>query len=254
MYINGYNITLGADPEVFVKARTQTREFFYCPQGLIMGTKSEPYRVEKGAFQVDGMAAEFNIDPVEDSDGFVDNIATVLGQLKSTLNEQGYDVYAVPVAHFSQKHYDEVADENKELGCNPDYNAYTGQVNPSPTPPTDEIFRTGAGHIHIGWGSGFNTSDPELLKACCHVIKHMDRHVGRPLAEVSRDYKRRSLYGAEGAFRPTSFGVEYRTPSNSWLNSKDAVKWVSDNTFKAVEAAFQVGWDAEVESAPEIYT
>jgi hypothetical protein len=47
--------------------------------------------------------------------------------------------------------------------------------------------------------------------------------------------KRRSLYGAAGCFRPKSYGVEYRTLSNSWLASKELMEWVFATTKKSIE-------------------
>ena len=57
----------GADPELFVKRDGE----FKSGHGLIEGGKENPYPVERGAVQVDGMALEFNIDPAADEDNFV---------------------------------------------------------------------------------------------------------------------------------------------------------------------------------------
>ena len=51
-------ITVGADPELFVKKGRS----FQSAYGMIPGTKQKPKKVIKGAVQVDGMALEFNID------------------------------------------------------------------------------------------------------------------------------------------------------------------------------------------------
>jgi hypothetical protein len=42
------------------------------------------------------------------------------------------------------------------------------------------------------------------------------------------DKKRRELYGALGAYRPKSYGVEYRVLSNAWLESKEKMDIVYD--------------------------
>ena len=52
-------MTFGCDPELFVVNGND--EFVY-PE-WIPGNKEEPHPVEHGAVQIDGMAAEFNIDP-----------------------------------------------------------------------------------------------------------------------------------------------------------------------------------------------
>ncbi len=53
--------TFGCDPELFV---INDEGVFVSAEGLIPGDKQNPYKVPGGAIQVDGMAAEFNIDPV----------------------------------------------------------------------------------------------------------------------------------------------------------------------------------------------
>ena len=72
-------ITIGADPEIFV---TNKDGRFRSAHGLVPGTKTEPFRVNNGAVQVDGMALEFNIDPVETEDDFVTNITSVMQQMQ----------------------------------------------------------------------------------------------------------------------------------------------------------------------------
>lgn len=250
MFTENRKFTFGADPEVFFRREDEEKHYFWCAAGLVPGTKIAPYKVPCGAVQVDGTAAEFNIDPVDNEEGFFNNIRSVLSYLKyQVAKPKGYKVIASPVAYFTEEHYNTMPDESKELGCNPDWNAYTGKVNPSPKPPAD-LFRTGAGHIHIGWGQGFDINDPNLLEACIHVVKHMDTCVGKPLSKATEylssdkfdlavyDAQRRSLYGDFGAFRPTTYGVEYRSPSNIWLNHPNLVRYVYQNTCLAIENAF----------------
>jgi hypothetical protein len=108
-------------------------------------------------------------------------------------------------------------DEAKILGCDPDYNAYTGELNP--TPDGTRTFRTAAGHVHVGWGADIPTDNPEHLEICRNFVKQLDTTVGMLMCIIDRDPQRRELYGKAGAFRPKSYGVEYRTPSNIWLKN-----------------------------------
>lgn len=252
MFINGREFLIGADPEVFLKRKEEKEKWFWCAEGIIPGTKKHPFKVSRGAVQVDGFAAEFNINPVKTPKGFVSNIKAVLGGLKAMVEPQGFDIYATPVAFFEHDHYEKAPKHAKDLGCNADWNAYSEAANPTPQPP-DDLFRTGAGHVHIGWGKDFNIDDPNLIEACIHLTKHMDACVGKPLSMVSHDWKRRELYGDFGCFRPTTYGVEYRTPSNSWLHSKEHVEWVAKQTFLAVEKSFSTkSYDYNVDQAPEM--
>jgi hypothetical protein len=60
---------IGADPEFFLRDKATGK--FVSAHGLIPGTKRQPMKVDKGAVQVDGMALEFNIDPVTNLDSSV---------------------------------------------------------------------------------------------------------------------------------------------------------------------------------------
>ncbi len=76
------------------------------------------------------------------------------------------------------------------------YNAYTGEVNPEPNSSVD--YRTGAGHIHIGWGEDLGLDDPEHKEACEMLAKQLDMHLAMPALLFDTDYERRNLYGKIG--------------------------------------------------------
>lgn len=75
--------TLGADPELFIIDTTTGN--CVSSHNLIEGTKENPFKVMCGATQVDGVSAEFNIDPCENSGQFVNKIYTVTDALPSIL-------------------------------------------------------------------------------------------------------------------------------------------------------------------------
>jgi len=56
-----------------------------------------------------------------------------------------------------------------------------------------------------------------------------DAYMGVPSVLVDDDTRRAELYGKAGAFRPTSYGAEYRVLSNWWLKSPNWVRWVYDS-------------------------
>ena len=138
---------IGADPELFV---ANAKGVFVCPETFLPGTKVEPYPVKGGAVQVDGFAAEFNINPSESFEEFNNNIEDVLVGLKSFL-PPGYTLHALPSVTFTPEVYDRASDFAKQLGCSPDFNAWTGEPNPPPNVDQTPYLRTAAGHIHIGW-------------------------------------------------------------------------------------------------------
>lgn len=208
-------LTFGCDPELFV---TNADGEFVTAAGLIPGTKEEPYRVPGGAVQVDGMAAEFNIDPVTTFKEFNDNIIKVTGTLKRML-PKGYKLSTVPSVVFSEKAWAEAPDEAKILGCNPDYNAWDNSVNPPPSDPDNPRLRTASGHVHIGWTDNAEVTDPDHVRSCVDLVKQLDWYLGPWSVRSDPDTARRRLYGKAGAMRFKPYGVEYRVLSNFWLTN-----------------------------------
>lgn len=223
-------ILVGADPELFMTREGQ----FVSAHGAIQGDKKNPFKVNRGAVQVDGMALEFNIDPAKNEEEFILNLNTVMGVLQEMVPD--CKLNAVPVANFSQQVMDAQPLEALELGCEPDFNAWeNGAVNPRPNGKVN--FRTGAGHVHIGWGNGFDINDPEHLEACCMVAKQLDYYLGLGSLFFDKEGgKRRVMYGAPGCFRPKPYGVEYRVLSNAWLKDEGLMRWVYRNTIAGVQA------------------
>jgi hypothetical protein len=220
-------IKIGADPELFVTKDGKLRS----AHGLIPGTKEEPHPVKLGAVQVDGLALEFNIDPATTADEFVTNVQTVMAQLKDMV--PGYEFAIIPSARFNGNHFRAQPDEAKELGCTPDFNAYTMAENKKPDNTT--TMRTAAGHIHIGFCEGADPNDPGHMQRCATLIKQLDAFLGLPSVLWDKDKDRRSMYGAAGCFRPKPYGVEYRVLSNAWLTDERLMRFVFLATTRAVE-------------------
>lgn len=207
--------TIGADPEIFVRKGGHAA----AAHGLIEGTKQSPKKTESGAVQVDGLALEFNIDPTvsNDFDGFNQNIVKTMRDLKEMV--PGYTFNIAPTQDFSEELLASLPEEALELGCDPDYCAYTLEPNPRPNGKVN--FRTGAGHVHLGWGADIPTDNEDHIKICAEFVKMLDATVGMMMTYIDRDPRRRELYGKAGAFRPKSYGVEYRTPSNVWVVNRN---------------------------------
>lgn len=209
--------TFGADPELFVKDETGK---YVTAAGLIPGTKEEPHKVPNGAVQVDGMAAEFNIDPVSNFDDFERNITSVLESLKGFL-PKGYDLVRLPSLSFTADAFMAAPEEAKILGCDPDFNAWTGQVNTPPDCADEPLLRCAGGHIHIGWTKDADAGDFQHVMHCRDLVKQLDWYLGAWSLKVDSDSNRRRLYGKAGAYRPKPYGVEYRVLSNFWLAGRE---------------------------------
>lgn len=229
--------TIGCDPEVMV-ADIKTNSMATAID-VLGGSKDKPLKVKKGAVQEDNVLAEFNIDPASTKLEFVGNINVVMRQLRGMLKARGLR----PVYLASHSFKPEVLSHPKAwlFGCDPDFNAWLdGEVNIAPY-SVNPYLRTAGGHIHVGWD---NPTEQERL----NVIRWMDLFIGVPSIILDSDITRRELYGKAGAYRPKSYGAEYRVVSNFWIKSPALMRWVYDMTKRAVEHKddISVVQDAEI--------
>lgn len=213
-----HKILVGADPELFVKRDGK----LVSGHGLVPGTKAEPFPVPHGAVQVDGMALEFNIDPASTSEEFVDNIISVMARLKEMVPHHEFLIEAT--VRFDESYLRQMPAVALELGCEPDFNAYTGEENP--TPNADANMRTAAGHIHVGWTEVEDYKGSKHMNMCCVLAKEMDLFLGVPFVTLNDCMERKAMYGKAGTFRPKPYGMEYRVLSNKWLTEKWMILFV----------------------------
>lgn len=238
--IGNFEVLVGCDPEFWVK--NTKNGVVESAHGLVAGTKANPLPVKGGQVQVDGMALEIGIDPAKTITSFNNNLDKVFVEIKKLIPKH-YEFVYEPVAEFGKEYIDNQPEEAKVLGCEPDYNAYTGAVNPRPD--AEKPFRTASGHIHVSWKKNdpewpdeIDPLEPTHFEACCMLAKTMDAFLGIPSLAWDRDEKRRELYGAPGCFRPKCYGggwlgMEYRVLSNKWLSYPQARDLVFGNTIDA---------------------
>ncbi len=232
-------LTIGADPEVFVLDRDTNK--FVSAHDLVPGSKYRPYATPNGAIQPDGVAAEFNIHPASTRKEFLSYLARTEKVLKMVVRKdhESYDLIAVPTADFDPEYFSDLPEYAKALGCDPDFDAYLEQANPKPS--GDRPFRTGAGHIHIGFcPPKDNPMEEHHFKNCCSLTKQLDAILVPASKLWDSDTKRMELYGKPGAFRPKPYGLEYRVLSNAWLTRNSTKSYVYDAT-KAVTALWLKG-------------
>lgn len=225
------NLLIGADPELFVKKGDNfiSGHIFEC------GTKENPMPVEHGSVQVDGVALEFNVIPSPTKEEFIKNVHLVLRDLRQFVSsrDESCTLVAQPSVDFTEEFLRSLPEKVAELGCNPDYNAYT--MMPNDPPDATRLFRTGAGHIHVGWTQDQQVRDYEYMQYCCRVVKQLDYFLGLPSLYWDSDIRRRELYGQAGCFRPKSYGVEYRVLSNAWVGNEHITAFIYDNIVRALE-------------------
>lgn len=230
-------VTIGCDPELF--AYDAKKGMFISVHDLLPGTKHSPCTVPRGAVQVDGVSAEFNINPAKTEAVFLKSIEVVKATLTEIIKSKNPDVIllAQPTAHFNPEYWKTLPASALALGCEPDYNAYTREANPKPE--TVKPFRTGSGHIHIGI-EGCDQNDKNYIDSVCSLVKELDFALYRQSLKWDKDEERMELYGQPGSFRFKPYGLEYRPLSNKWLAKKETTSFVF-RAAKAVTSMFLAG-------------
>ena len=210
------NFTLGHDAEVFlVDSEGQAIPSI----GLIGGNKIDPRRIDKGALQEDNVMAELNIDPAKNVKEWIYNTKAVRKKLEQVISKHGLKIHIASFQQFKPKFLR--SKQAKMFGCDPDYNIYTSERNEI---NSDFLLknhqRTAGGHIHIGLENPNAHANIRrvLVEAC-------DAYIGLPLASVERG-TRKKFYGKSGSYRTKSYGIEYRTPSNIWLENDNFIEYI----------------------------
>lgn len=235
------DIKLGTDPELFVFDTRRDR--FVSAHDMIPGTKAEPFKVECGAIQPDGLAAEFNIDAADTLEEWERNITTVLQILTDRIREvdRNYVLKFVPYAEFDLAYFKSLPDEAKVLGCDPDYR-YDGTLNINPSERIGgQPLRTASGHVHIGWTNG-----QKLVGAHFEDCKFISRNFlyhDMFTPKTGLCHKRLQYYGMLGSFRPKPYGIELRAAGNWWVEKQetrrrmyDTIHTHMDNLYRQTEA------------------
>lgn len=208
-------IALGTDLELFLYDN-ETSKIVPCV-GILEGTKDNPYRpdgVPEGfAIQEDNVMVEYNIPPSLTSGEFRSNVKKGRTMVLKELHRLYGDRYTLS----SGRHYhkfktkDLASKQAQTIGCDPDYDAYTGgQVRVNP--PSPGLLRSCGGHIHLG--GDFQCPD---FVAALFAELFVGLVVGMSVDE--KNDPRAKWYGQPGIYRPKPYGIEYRTPNNSWAHS-----------------------------------
>lgn len=212
------NVMIGCDPEGFIVRKDGK---FISAAGLFPGTKKAPYPLDGGAVQVDGVALEYNINAASSEDEFEKYNSIVLSQLTELVHkvlDKDHSLKFTPVARFDKEDWEKINPEAKILGCDPDYN-FEGEVNVNPTDLLEHsTLRTAAGHIHIGWTKVSDPKDARHFADCRYIARKFFEAKPELYVPTSQEEKERlKYYGGRASWRPKTYGVELRSPSNMWV-------------------------------------
>ena len=247
---------LGGDPEFFIGTKDgkilSADKFFPSKHDpILIGAKSAADGAKTSKLFFDGIQAEMAVCHNTCREYFADNIRTVLSSIVCKIGKD-HDIVVKPSVKINKSVINNADPEARIFGCEPDFNAYTCTTNTEEMDASEHPFRYAGGHIHLGVSSPYlKQNDPEYKVAMVpeghlRIIKFLDLIVGIPsvLLDNSTAAKRRRLkYGKAGCFRPTPYGVEYRTLSCWWLKSA--------MTMSFVYGLARLGWSILISEADE---
>jgi len=214
----------GSDPELFLFIGDKPVSAI----GLFPGSKTEPFMIsEHESVQVDNVALEFNLKPSTNAKELFDSMQVCydwsMEQLQHIDPRMGLGFVAS--AEFDRKELSHP--DAKTFGCEPDWDAWTGNVRFF-RKPKNRALRSCGGHLHL------ELSEPGFVDKN-RLVRLLDKHVGTYCSDICGDDRRRLLYGKAGSFRDKSYGLEYRTPSNKWLSKIEYMEEVFRLATLAVE-------------------
>lgn len=219
---------LGTDPEILLQDSTGKMVSVI---GLINRGKWDPLQIpdmDKGfTLQEDNVAIEYGIPPASSADEFIHHIRAVLARSKDWLPGLNFSNLSCAVYPDDQLEHPMA----RVFGCEPDLNAWTGKWNPPPKADNPNL-RSAGGHVHV------ETAENPLL-----VGQALDVFLGVPSVLMDEQVERRRFYGRSGAMRKKPYGMEYRTLSNFWVFDDKYIKWVWDNTERALGSINHLPFD-----------
>lgn len=233
----GTNPTLGGDPEFFV---ADARGVVLNADRFLPG-KDDPILVasphhenRESKMFFDGIQAEIAAAHSNCREYFADNIAECLRIMIDRI-PGNHRIILQPSARIQKAIIDNADPEARIFGCMPDFNAYTLCQNTPEMDASNHPFRYAGGHMHFGISSPYYGPDNDEYAIAktedghLRAIKFFDLLVTIPTLLLDNGpgaERRREKYGKAGCFRPTPYGIEYRTPSCWWLRSPMTVSLI----------------------------
>lgn len=247
-------LTIGSDPEIFV-AYYQDGQAFVEPPVIFrknwgvnadMENPKHPVFMKQDGVTLmeDGVAFEFTIPPTKKPFDLYSNILLGISMTKdlvAKLDTQSYFTWVRPVinfdiSRFNPENLDEEIWNCMVFGCDPDDDAIELGYSCEILDVSTHKFRYGGGHFHVG--SEDEDEIAEIHKNPLPFTRLLAITIGNIVIANSNyleeEKQRTHHYGKPGRFRVQPHGIEYRTPSNSWIQSLRTMEYM----FEAVNYAF----------------
>lgn len=212
-------MTFGADPEFFLYDSAVGSNPIVPVCGWLGGTKEKHVALEYGEVHEDGIAAEVTFPPSNDIGTALENAVYVAGYAVARARRTRPSVRMFPATEVlvPTATLRAAGPQAMTFGCSPEYDAYSrgqavARIKPEFFESGEGAWRFAGGHLHIGYrGVQDEVAEHNVALLC-------DATIGLYLvANGEHQPERRKFYGSPGRFRPTRYGIEYRTPSNGWL-------------------------------------
>jgi len=231
----GISATLGGDPEFFVAnkgGKILGSDSFFPGKGkplVLEGTSSNTPQDKVLKLFFDGIQAEMNIGVQHCREYLAANVRKCFMKAIEVIEKKNreHQIVLKPSVEVAKSVIKNADPEARRFGCAPDFNAYTLTTNTSEIDATNHPYRYAGGHIHLGVSSPYvkkSSGEGKMAKTeegHLRIIRLLDLILGIPcvLLDDSEEARRRRA----GCFRPTPYGVEYRTPSCWWIKSPTTV-------------------------------
>jgi len=245
----------GTDPEFFVGKTNKKGEVYVVPPVEFRMKYDVPFvpngthpiflnNTDRGVSVIeDGVAFELTVRPSTKWEDLFDSVQFGIQMVKDNFTTPFAGIvdespHILPTINFNTKKYSREKEEYRNcliFGCDRDYDACNNNAPGKEIDAMAHPLRYGGGHIHI---SGSKEIKEEPILAIQYLIMSLGLAAVGYSSVPELDRKRTGLYGKPGKYRPqeyaslydsipnTDFGVEYRTPSNSWTRSKEHAKKV----------------------------
>lgn len=219
--------TIGTDPEFFPMQDGQITSV----AGKLGCSKDQKLDLSDDVrLQEDNVLAEFDINPQKGFTAFNDNVQRGLDLVNKKLAEHQMELaFGVSSHIYTEEQLKSFHESAFVFGCTPDFNAFTGLRNPSPTSANPGL-RTAGGHVHIGFSETLAVD----MKAqqCAGVL--CDYYLSLVSVLLDTDTRRKELYGKASCVRFKDYGIEYRSLSNFWVADEKLRKMVYEQVEKVV--------------------
>lgn len=264
MFKSKYKLTFGTDPEVFSVINPGEKSLVISPallekfSGLEVLEENDnrlpeekikhPFYIKNShySWMMDGVAFEATISPSKKPNEMFDKLTGAIYILQEKLNDLSFQgnpllLSKKPVVNINPEMYLPYLDEEKIyqgfiFGCDPDEDAIITEYKCETLNVEEHLYRYGGGHFHIG------SEDSEIVESMKEIYHPFLRLLAILVGNVSiafsnypeEEKMRAETYGKPGRFRFQNWGIEYRSPSNSWISDFRTLNLMFEGAEKAV--------------------